>query len=406
MKRLLLLILSFSISLLFMGCASNHNQAIQENSTHESWMHEIETNPNRWTRGASNWFLTGDPTLVSQENKHVPIMDAMSTTQVAVSNFSDIKIDGAFQVQIFGTDSRNSLFINGPNDAVRQVAVELHHNVLYIHQVEKISPSRMARVIVRIGVKNLRTLTQFGCGPIEAIQIYSKDLRIRTAPSATGNIYLSGNVNLTRVSQRGHGSINVFGANTPELDIESNGWGEINICGNVGVRCILHHGCGDVNIIGVNTDALTINTDGKGKIGLKGVANLKKVIARGQTCVYLSASQSKNIYACLYDEARIGVAGITTDLTVNAYHESNFYGRYLCAQNAYVKAKNQAHINVSANSKIFASVTQNSSIYYFGPPNILSKFVSPNGVIVPIWNGVGNSACLIATPVSPRIYKR
>ncbi len=406
MKRFLLLSLVLLIPLLFMGCASNRNPTIQDDLTQETWLREVETNPNKWAAGADAWFLTGDPNATERMSNRMPYSDAMSTLQVSVANFSNIKVNGAFQVQIFGTYDNNSVYVYGPNDAVREVSVEYKNGTLYVHQVGKVSPARMRSVIVRIGVKNLNTLTQMGCGTIEAIRIRSYALCIEAVPGATGDIYLNGNVNLVRVSQRGKGSINVFGANTPQLDIEANGWGAINICGNVGVRCITHKGWGDVNIIGANTDGLTIDADGKGKIGIKGIVNVKEIKAKGHTCVYICTSSSNSIYAYVYNSAVVGITGYTRDLTVNAANGGRFWGRYLCAQNAFVRAKDWAHINVAASDKIFASATQNASVYFFGEPAVMSQFVSSNGVVVPIWYGTGPRSCAITRPiVRARVYK-
>jgi hypothetical protein len=318
---------------------------------------------------------------------------------VKVPNFNSIKVDGAFQVQIYGTYDHDSVCVYGPNETVRDIAVEYRNGTLYVHQLKK-SPW-MRHVIVRIGVQNLMTLTQLGCGTIEAVQIRSTMLCIYTSAKSTGNIYLSGPVNLCRVVHHGCGSVNVFGAVTPQLDIYTAGLGDLNICGNVGVRSITHHHRNNINIIGVNTDGLKIYTDGAGKIGLQGTMNIRQICARGNTCVFAYTANSVSIHADAYDRAVIGVSGCTQDLTVNTYGSSRFYGRFLCAQNAFVKARNWSHINVSAASKIFASASDHASVYFFGAPNNLSQFVGGYGVIIPIWNGMSNG-CVVPRQV---VYK-
>lgn len=387
------------LAFLFLAGCANRNPSVRTDLSQENWQRGVETNPRQWMSGADRWFMTGDPSAIEMADRVAPSVVAMSTMQVKVPDFTNIKVDGAFQVQIFGTYECNSVYLYGPNEAVRDVSVEYRNGTLFVHQVKQ---SRMMRnVIVRIGVQNLHTLTQLGCGTIEAIQIRSTALCIYASANSTGNIYLSGNVNLWRVIHFGRGSINVWGANTPQLDIYSSGFGALNICGNVGVRSITHHQRGEINIIGVNTDSLKINTDGSGKIGLQGVMNIRQVCARGNTCVFAYTSNSASIYAYAYDHAVIGIAGCTEDLTVETSGSARFYGRYLCAQNAFVRARNTSHINVSAANKIFASAINSSSVYFFGTPNNLSQFISGNGVVIPMWNGVSNG-CVVPRRI---VYK-
>ena len=151
------------------------------------------------------------------------------------------------------------------------------------------------------------------------------------------------------------------------------------------MRMIQHHGRSDVNIVGANTDGLTINTDGRGKIGITGVVNVRDIRAKGRTCVFICGVNSANLNAYLFDEAVVGVSGRTNDLYVNACGTSRFWGRNLCVINAYVRASDHAHINVMATNKIFASAVDDSSIYFFGTPDLMSQFVSGNGTVIPIW---------------------
>lgn len=351
----------------------------------EHWQQMVETSSNGWTKGADRWFLAGEPNAAELMNRGAPYSDAISTMIVRVPDeINEIRTGGAYQVQIFGTDDHASLFILGPNEGVRGVAVAIQGNKLSLHQTEYVSPSVMKRVIVRIGIRSLNTLTQMGCGPIEAVRIRSTNLCIEALSGACGNIYLSGNVNLKRLSQAGSGSINVFGANTSALNITTSGSGTVNVIGNVGLKSITHHGSNDINIIGARSDGLNIDTDGSGKVGINGRVNLKKVQAKDKACVYIYPVNSDRIDASAYDNAQIGLAGYTHDLYVNTFDSSHFAGRYLCAQNAYVRAKDQSHVNVTASNKIFAEADKNSSIYFFGPANLLSQFTSDDARIIPM----------------------
>ncbi|RDI42439.1 GIN domain-containing protein [Aquicella lusitana] len=386
MKRYLLAGVVFPFFLSLAAC-TNQNPYLSTDHTQENWRQLVDTNPHRWTKGADSWFLTGNPNMAELINRRAPYGAAISTMKVTVpDNYTDIKIDGAFQVQIFGTDEHNTLYLYGPNEGVREVAVEIQGKTLYIRQTQYISPKVMERVIVRIGVRRLRNLTQMGCGTIEAIRIRSSNLCIAATNTACGNVYLAGNVNLRRVDNAGNAAISVFGAYTPALEIKTSGTGSVNISGSVGVRSIEHQGAGDINIIGANSNGLNIRAEGKGKIGIQGFVNLKEVEAKDDACVYAYLVNSDNIKVSAYQHARVGLAGCARTLSAYTFNASRFYGRDFCTQSAFVRAHDTSHMNVTASQKLFASAAGDSSIYFFGPSNLVSEYVNGDGRIISMGN--------------------
>lgn len=392
MKRYLLLGLIILSSLLLAACAIRSDCRVD--LTRESWMREVESNPQRWMRGADDWFLTGNPHFPSYRGPYAP---TTATMNVQVPYFSKIKVNGDFQVQIYGTDGSNSVQVYGPNDAVRATVVNVQAsvqgNILCVTQVEK-APRSISHVIVRIGVNRLTELTQLGGrGRIEGMQLQTNYLTVTSLGS--GNMYLSGNMNLARVNNFGRGCINIFGANTPVLDIKTNGGGATNVVGNVGIRSIVHQGQNDINIIGANSSYLRIFASGKGKIGINGVVNLREVKASDFMRVYVCKLMSTNVSVLASQQARIGLAGTTQNASIGGFDASSIWARDLCADTAYVRTQQHAHVNISACYKIFASATGNSSIYFFGSPHILTRFVRGNAIILP----VGHS--MMCSPVVP-----
>jgi hypothetical protein len=381
MKRYLHLSFIFFLSLLFTGCATTRPPTLNADLTHETWMQRVDTRPDAWARGADRWFLNGSPNNTELENRHAPYGEAVSTMMVRVPAFTRVQSNGDFQVQIFGTYGPPSVYVYGPNEGVRDTLIHVHGDTLFIDQVKRASYT-MHRVIIRVGVSDLRGVTQLGRGCIEGVQLRSSGLSILQAGS--GNIYLAGNLNVHCITNAGMGSVNVFGANTHTLTIKTNRTGNVNVSGNVGVRQIQHLGSNNINIIGANSGNLGIYTDGSGKIGISGCVGVCKITAKHDTCVYITQVNTGTLYTYLYDRARVGVAGIANRLYVDAYGSSRFEGRYLCTQAAFVRAYNQAHINVTS-QKLFASAIQDASVYFYGTPNALSQFVSGNGTIIPIW---------------------
>lgn len=394
------LIIGILLSLALFGCVVKRERPADFNVdlTRENWMGLVANNPNRFIVGASRWFLTEDPNPTELASRKAPFKAAITTMMVNVPDFSKIKVGGDYQVQIFGTYGHNSVYVYGPNDGVRLASIDVQGDTLCINE-QRNDPRHAGRVIIRIGINHLDSLLQVGGGSIEVIRIMSYGLDITQGADATGNIYLSGNVNLRSITKLGSGTISVFGANTPALEILTAGAGNVNVVGNVGIRSIIHHGDVEINIIGANSNSLTIDADGKGKISINGPVRIKEMHVKGATCVYAYPINTEKLFVYLCDQARVGLAGFARDLQVVANGLSRFEGRNLCSENAFVKAFDHSHINVSATSKAFASATQTASVYYFGPPTLLTKFTKDLGVIYPIWNDAQPSC-----PISYRPY--
>lgn len=403
MKRYLISIwIVMLASFILASCTTTRYPTLNVDWTKESWMQEVPTSSAAWAQGADKWFLDGGPNKTEMTERRAPYSEAISTMSIKVPDFTNIQVKGDFQVQIFGTYEHNSVYIYGPNDVVRQMQVGVKGNTLFLGQVQKFNPI-MNKVIVRIGIRRLNHLIQAGgCATIEGIQLRTNWLSVRS--SGRGNIYLSGNMNLKDVTSTGLGTVSVFGAVTPALNITTAGGGDVNVIGNVGVACIEHHGRNNINIIGANSDGLKIFADGAGKVAINGHANLKEVHTRGNVRVYLTRSESDSIYAYTYNNSVLGIAGRSVNFYANTYQTSKLQGRYLCVQNAFVRSFDWSHINISACSKIFASATQQSSIYFFGAPNVLSQFVSGSGVVIPIWGMDIKNGCS-TKPVPPVPYQ-
>lgn len=379
MKQYLLVSVFFLSALLLTSCSGPNPSTDLIN---EKWQDAVEIKPARWAKGADRWFLLGTPNLIERKLRQGNPAD-ISTVRVPAPFFKNIKANGEFQVQIFGASEGNTVFIFGPKDAVKAMKVTVRNKSLFISQ-KKNAPETIKQVIIRIGVRDLRVLEQRGCGTIETFKLCSSNLIVITTPSSKGNIYLSGKIRLRLINHGGKGMINVFNTHTPAMGIKTYGCGGVNISGKVGIQSIDHAGVGNINIVGANTNSLRIHASGAGKIGVQGIINLKKVEAQDDTRVYVYYVSSDQVYAIAHNNARIGLAGATRELYVDTFGTSSFEGRYLRTQNTFARARGASHMNVTANYEIFASAVGNSSIYYFGPAHLLTKFESGNGTVIPL----------------------
>lgn len=358
----------------------------------ETWLCQLNLDPNLWTRSADPWFLTGKPNLLECADLHAPLSKLVTQMISRLPcNVVNIQVSGGFQVQIVGGEPQNTVRIIGPHAGARRVAIDMRKSTLFVYET---TPTNHAPnngtgpVIVRITVGALRGITNSGCGHVFGRNILSKGLVINS--SGRGDILLAGDMNLLKVSQTNRGSVIVYGANTPNLTIHAFGGGNVNITGHVGIQSIVNRGNGAVRILGADTDCLTIQASGKSLTSVVGYANLRKVKAADCARVYLYWVNACNTQVMEQDYAQVGLAGVTGNLNICLEKHSRFLGRYLHANDVYIMTRGAAHANVYAEHRLFAESLGESSIYYGGRPSEVSPFKSTYGNILPI---ISNSSC-------------
>lgn len=404
---LLLMIIVSLFTLIGCSSTSDYQTTIHGNLVKENWYSRINTSPNNWTRNVDPWFLTGEPNQLEQYLNNPTQSLGSSITQVRAGNFNSIVVNGSFEVQIVGGQERESVYVLGPFDAVRQVSIQNQNHTLHINQI-KDSKANLRKVIVRIGVCNLRKIVNLGKGHIYGRNITSDCLTLTACDC--GSIILVGQMNLNKVAQFGKGSITVIGAYTPCLFIKVKGNGNVNVSGRVGIQKIENVGNGCVNIIGADSDSLTIHTSGKGTTAVIGCVNLKKVTANDYSCVYVYCINSKSLYVSQSGCSRVGLAGYVGYMNVDMIDSSRFEGQYLHGGSIYVMSRDESHANVAPDVKIFAAAKDTSSIYLFGSPNIVSRYPNGGGIILPVFNDsnlpMSNVGPACAVPTMPqRVYK-
>ncbi len=390
MKQIITLIGVFLCSLILMSCAAGRYPYPTTDLGQEGWRQQIQTDSNLWAVKADQWFLAGGETAQGVENDRADTSQAISNVAVRAPYFHSIKVNGNFQVQIVGTRDQNCVTIEGPNLAVRAIAVNVRNNVLCLDQAPD-APTNMGRVIVHISVNQLRALEYNGAGSVEGIRLFSNNLMVTA--SGCGNIFLAGHLNVKCVVAKGPGSVNIFTVNASGTEIETYQGGEVNIAAvnAVNLHSIKHKGEGDINIINATSDGLIISAEGKGKIGISGRVNVKDIKASGQTCVFISRSVSSAPCIYVYDDARVGISGSAANLNAYTTRTSRLMARNLIATNAFVEATGTSHMNVMATNKIFATTRDYGSIYYFGNPAILTEFQNNNGTIIKMGSSTSSS---------------
>jgi len=399
MKKYGLLIIALLGTWILTSCSTNPFQSCSYPCANrdlltETWLQQVNANPERWICNASHWFLTGEPNELECYARG-PFVKAMTVSEVHVPDFTNLKVSGNFRIQLIGQQRHNSVVIVGPNDQVVRAAVEMRDCTLSIHPTRE-CPGPVDQVIIRIGLRNLNNITYAGTGLIEGRDITSNALSITSFGS--GNILLMGAMNLTNVTQWGSGTITVMGVCAPCLNVLVNGCGSVNLSGRLGLRSITHCGNGIINLIGADTSGLTIYATGNGLTTVVGYANVRRIVARDCSRVYLYWVNANIVDLTATEGARIGLAGITNCLNANLSGSSRFEGRYLHADNVFVHTFNTSHANVAPDTKIFAASSQSSTIYFLGSPKMVSKYTQQPGLVLGLDNEIQVMPCVGLAP--------
>lgn len=381
MKRIITIVTLSLISLILISCANGRYPYPKKELGVENWRSQVDVNPGVWAMHADEWFLAGGPTRADIENQEAGSDAAISTTRVRVANFRGIKASGNFQIQISGDPDQNTVCIEGPNQAVRAIAVNVNNNILCLEQL-KGAPNNMDQVIVHISMRQLEYLEHNGLGSVEGVRLESRHLNILAA--GCGNIFLAGHMNVKSIVANGPGTVNIFTIRSDGTSIETSNEGSVNFSARdkVWLCNVKHKGSGNINVIGAVSGGLVVNAEGKGKIGLLGNMNVNEVRASGKTCVFITRSDSASTHIYVYDSARVGIDGRVYSFNGYTTKSSRLLARNLIARDSYVKATGESHMNVNATNTIFASATDYATIYFYGDPNILTSFVGGDGSVV------------------------
>jgi hypothetical protein len=399
MKRYIVLAITFLTTLLITSCATNTTSQTQIHPelANEYWMQHVNLNPNLWTKNASPWFYNNQPQRLDQFEPYTSPNRATTSMTIRLPFFNALRVEGGFRVQVIGNQPQPGVFIVGPNDQVRHTIVEVKGSTLDVHSAADCGTAcgGFDRVIIRVSVRDLNNIQNFG-GLVEGKNITSPNL---TITNNGGRVLLIGNMVLTNVLEKG-GETTVLGAYTPTLCVTNLGNGAINLNGRMNIQKILNEGNGAINILGANSTGLSAQTSGGSLTNVVGYVNLTKLTAIDYSRVYMYWINSGGMYITVTGHAHVGLAGSARNLDVDANYESRFQGKYLHVDNIYVRTRSYSHANVNPGQKLFATAMDDSSIYFFSSPNVVSRYTLSNGIVVPIFT----DACPV--PFAPRpIYK-
>lgn len=382
MKRISLMLLVFTLVALLVSCATTGRYPYTSaDLSRENWRTQMLIDPARWTAKADSWFKVGSTTLGEYRNETAPYGEAISREAVRVPNFHHLKVYGDFQIQVSGDPNVASVWIEGPNDAVRSIAVVVRDNTLSLVQAQN-APLNMNRVIVHVTMRSISSLTSYGNGRIEGIRLFSSSLIVDS--NGTGNIFLAGHLNVRRVISRNCGSVNIYTIKSMQTEIEACGCGDVNIKAEsyIDLKSIRHTGNADVNVVGAVGNNVYVDAKGKGRVNIFGRVGIKEIRASEQVCVFVYDSASARPCIYVYDDAHVGIAGSAGTFYAYTTRNAKLMASSLTAETIYAESSGYSHMNITGTNRVFATARDYSTVYFWGNPDVIDPFEKNEGAII------------------------
>lgn len=262
-----------------------------------------------------------------------------STQSKPVTAFSQVDIKGNINVYLqTGYRTPSVVFRGDPRD-LAQTNTQVRQNVLYI-TTRKGTP-KYGPVSVVIRTQTLNRINYIGKGSI------------------TGNKLRTSQLDVFTVS-----------ANTTRLD------------GAIGLRSLSINGNGLTQIGGISSPDLQIHLKKNPKVQLRGFAGIRHLNVDGGGWLSMYWVKSDNLSITAKRTAKIQLAGAVNRLEVELYGDTQFKGRYLRVNRAFVKTYGHSTAEITAVNHQHCLASDASDIYYYKVPKMRADFMAYNGAVL------------------------
>ena len=138
---------------------------------------------------------------------------------------------------------------------------------------------------------------------------------------------------------------------------------------------------GNGTLITRNIGDRNINVTLHGNVTAKMTGNLvlQKIVVGDNASLYAYWVNSSNLQLMTYNNAKISLAGIVTQLDVQAQDNSAIDGRYLRVQEAFVRTRGNANVGVTVKKALSTDSRGDSSVYYYRDPGFNATFLRQSG---------------------------
>lgn len=187
---------------------------------------------------------------------------------------------------------------------------------------------------------------------------------------------------LNTFDYHGTGTITGNRLHTSLLDLVIDNKGNTTLSGNLGLRKLELSGDGTTEISGINSPLLMAKFSGKQRIKTSGIVNLSTLDIDNNSWLTLYWVKSKVLTVRGRGQSFIQLAGVVEHLDVELWGTSQFKGRYLRAERAFIKTHNKSVAEVSAVKRQHTLAKDASDIQFFNIPVMKADFMANDGAVL------------------------
>ena len=187
---------------------------------------------------------------------------------------------------------------------------------------------------------------------------------------------------LNAFEYHGTGQITGTQLHTSLLDLILDNQGPTTLRGQIGLHKLSITGNGYTEITGIHSPSMMVKLSGKSKVRLGGLVNLSSLEIAKESALTLYWVKSRVLTIRGKNKALIQLAGIVELLDVELWGTSQFKGRYLRADRAFVKTHGHAIAEISATKRQHTLAKDNSDIQFFNIPVMKTDFMAKDGAVL------------------------
>lgn len=290
-------------------------------------------------------LVSGCSFLKHKSTETAKAKNARTSQQAKFKRFNNIKVKGAFDVELLAGINRHDIRLIGKKSDIQHIHAYVANRTLFLTSDAEYKPRGRTLAIIRTD------------------EIY--------------DIYFNSN-----------GKFTAIGLNTPTLNLTAETDRSIKLSGKrIGLHNVHVSGRGPITIKGVNTKNLNIIARGNNYIKLRGKARLRRLAFAGNGRLDLYWVDSPYLLVEGKGNGSVKLAGNVDVLEMNLHDSAHFDGRYLRTKTAYVKTRNTSRADLLTTKKQNTLAFDASNIYFYKKAKFQSNYMAYSGSVLNM-NGV------------------
>ena len=180
---------------------------------------------------------------------------------------------------------------------------------------------------------------------------------------------------------KGSGMIKGHNLQTNNLNIFIKNDQKNYLQGNLRLRRVTLQN-GYTELIGVNSPGMTLKLSEKARVKIVGKANVAALEVTDDSLLSMYWIKSKSLIIRANKGVMMQLAGVVDKLDLELWGQSRFMGRYLRANQAFIKTHDHSVVEISVVDKQHTLASDSSDIRFYNIPTFKSDFMAFDGAVL------------------------